>query len=65
MRSIYADLEDIGEKVWERFNADKKNIQWYYENILPAISEISDSDMYKDLSEIVEDVFNRDCRTHD
>ena len=57
MRSIYADLEDIGEKVWERFNADKKSIQWYYENILPAISEISDSDMYKDLSEIIEDVF--------
>jgi (p)ppGpp synthase/HD superfamily hydrolase len=57
MRSIYADLEDIGEKVWERFKADKKSIQWYYENILPAISEISDSDMYKDLSEIIEVVF--------
>ena len=57
MRSIYADLEDIGEKAWERFNADKKSIQWYYENILKAISEISDSDMYKDLSEIIEDVF--------
>ena len=57
MRSIYADLEDIGEKVWERFNADKKSIQWYYENILTAISEISDSDMYKGLSEIIEDVF--------
>ena len=66
MRSIYADLEDIGEKVWERFNADKKSIQWYYENILKAIHEISDSDMYKDLSEIIEDVFNLswDCNTN-
>jgi (p)ppGpp synthase/HD superfamily hydrolase len=58
MRSIYADLEDIGEKLWERFNADKKSLQWYYKNILLAISEISDSDMYYDLSELVKDVFH-------
>ena len=57
MRSIYADLQTIGEKVWERFNADKKHIQWYYESILTAISDISDSDMYYDLSELIEDVF--------
>jgi hypothetical protein len=49
MRSIYTDLKTIGEKVWERFNANKENMQRYYENILAAISEISDSDMYYDL----------------
>ena len=58
MRSIYTDLQTIGEKVWERFNADKKHIQWYYESILAAISNISDSDMYYDLSELIEDVFH-------
>jgi hypothetical protein len=57
MRSIYADLKTIGEKVWERFNADKENIQRYYEGVLAAISDISDSDMYYDLSEIIKDVF--------
>ena len=57
IRSIYADLKTIGEKVWDRFNADKTNIKRYYEGILAAISDISDCDMYLALSETVEDVF--------
>jgi (p)ppGpp synthase/HD superfamily hydrolase len=65
MRSIYADLKTIGEKVWERFNANKENIQRYYENILAAISEISDSDMYYDLSELIEDVFHLEWGRND
>jgi hypothetical protein len=57
LRSIYADLKDIGEKVWERFNAKKEYIQWYYEEILKSLSEISDFDMYGELEMLVEDVF--------
>jgi (p)ppGpp synthase/HD superfamily hydrolase len=60
IRSIYADLKTIGDKVWERFNASKEKIQWYYESIVSALSDISESDMYYDLKEMVSDVFTLD-----
>ena len=60
IRSMYADLKTVGEKLWERFNASKKDIQWYYESIVEALSDISDADMYIDLKEMVHDVFQLD-----
>jgi (p)ppGpp synthase/HD superfamily hydrolase len=60
LRSIYADLKTIGEKVWERFNAKKGLIQWYYEEILKSFSEISDFNMYGELETLTKDVFNRE-----
>ena len=58
IRFIYSDLKTIGEKVWERFNAPKNKIEWYYKNILRELSEISELDMYDNLSELIDDVFN-------
>jgi len=64
IRSIYADLRIIGDKVWERFNASKEKIQWYYESIVSALSAISESDMYYDLKEMVNDVFTLDWNNY-
>jgi (p)ppGpp synthase/HD superfamily hydrolase len=63
LRSIYADLKNIGEKIWERFNAKKTYIQWYYEEILKSLSEISDFDMYDELEILVEDVFKLEWKS--
>jgi (p)ppGpp synthase/HD superfamily hydrolase len=60
IRSIYADLQTIGDKVWERFNESKEKIQWYYESNVSALSDISEAAMYYDLKEMVGDVFNMD-----
>jgi len=60
IRSIYADLKTTGEEVWKRFNASKEDIQWYYEGIIKALSDISKADMYYDLKELVNDVFTLD-----
>jgi (p)ppGpp synthase/HD superfamily hydrolase len=57
LRSMYADLKAHGEKVWERFNAPKKSIQWYYEELLKPLAEISDREMYREMKMLVEDVF--------
>jgi len=57
---MYADLQTIDDKVWERFNASKEKIQWYYESIVKALSDISEADMYYDLKEMVSDVFTLD-----
>jgi hypothetical protein len=57
IQSMYADLQIIVDKVWVRFNTSKEKIQWYYESIVKALSDISEADMYYDLKEMVSDVF--------
>ena len=64
IRSIYYDLKNIGDKVWERFNAKKDKIQWYYESVVKELSKITDTDMYFDLKEMVNDVFNLDWSSY-
>ena len=34
LRSIYRDKLEIGERVWDRFNATKEEEYWYYKSIL-------------------------------
>jgi (p)ppGpp synthase/HD superfamily hydrolase len=39
-RAILRDLERVGDKVWERFNAGKRDQQWYYESTLKAYKTV-------------------------
>jgi (p)ppGpp synthase/HD superfamily hydrolase len=39
IRSIAYDLEIIGETVWDRFNASKKEQQWYYVSLYNAFDK--------------------------
>ena len=56
-RSMYADLQVYGDKLWERFNAPKEDIKWYYESIVQALFDIANYKMFQDLRETVEAVF--------
>ena len=38
LRSIYRDNLDIGDKIWDRFNATKEDLHWYYKGIIDVIS---------------------------
>lgn len=40
IRSIYRDKCDIGEKIWERFNADKDSLKWYYSSLFEVFKKI-------------------------
>ncbi|MBQ3980782.1 MAG: bifunctional (p)ppGpp synthetase/guanosine-3',5'-bis(diphosphate) 3'-pyrophosphohydrolase, partial [Treponema sp.] len=42
IKSMYADFLSIGEKLWQRFNAPKEDIKWYYESIANALYELSE-----------------------
>jgi len=37
-RAIATDLQTSGEKVWERFNADRDSILWYYNTMLKILT---------------------------
>ncbi len=56
-RSMYADLQECGEKLWDRFNASKEDIKWYYESIVNALSDLANYKMYKEIQETVKAVF--------
>jgi len=50
LRSMAADLEEVGDKLWDRFNASKENIDWYYAGIIAALAELNDKcPMYYEL----------------
>lgn len=38
VQSIQFDLEELGEGVWERFNASKEDQAWYYYSICRALT---------------------------
>ena len=57
IKSMYADLQEYGEKLWERFNAPKEDIKWYYESIVNALSDLAQYKMYQEIQETVKAVF--------
>lgn len=58
IKSMYADLQEQGEKLWERFNASKDDIKWYYESIVNALTDLQQYKMYEELAETVKAVFD-------
>ena len=58
MRAIHRDYDSVGDKLWERFNCKDKSEQgWYYSLLTKALSELSDTDAWKELNEHVNAVF--------
>lgn len=57
IKSIYADKCAIGEKLWERFNAPKENIKWYYESIAENLTKIKNYPMWSELNETIKKAF--------
>jgi hypothetical protein len=51
VRSILGDHREIGEKVWERFNADRDEILWYYRSLAEVFARRHPGRMAKDLEE--------------
>jgi (p)ppGpp synthase/HD superfamily hydrolase len=55
--AIKEDLIIIGPKIWDRFNASKEDIEWYYKNILAGLEIVNDTRMYRLFSIAVKEVF--------
>ena len=58
LRSMASDKADIGDKLWERFNAPKDDIEWYYRAVLSKMFNLRHAKMYGEYSELLEQVFN-------
>ena len=58
LRSIYIDLKTNGEGTWNKFNASKEDIMWYYGLSIKVFEELSNTKMYKELVIYYDKVFN-------
>ena len=56
VRSILRDHREIGEKVWERFNADRDEILWYYRSLAEVFARRSQSAMAEEFGRITSDL---------
>lgn len=55
-RSILADYRVEGERVWDRFNADKKETLWYYEELVKALRANGSIPLVDELDRVVKEI---------
>ena len=67
IRSMMRDKEHIGERLWQRFNADKADICWYYRSIAAALRNTRTeglwnaekfAELFKEFEETIDKVFD-------
>lgn len=60
-RSIYADLQVLGDELWDRFNAPKEEQSWYYSAVQDALKEMQNyedtADIYWEMVSTYKDIF--------
>jgi (p)ppGpp synthase/HD superfamily hydrolase len=57
LESMAADMEAVGDRLWERFNASKEDIGWYYKGVIDALAAMGNAAMYQDLKALYAEVF--------
>jgi (p)ppGpp synthase/HD superfamily hydrolase len=55
-RAILMDYLAIGDDLWERFNADKIEILWYYRSLADAFQEGGNSPLTEELDHVVSEL---------
>lgn len=60
MRAIYRDYNEIGDKLWERFNTkNPADHAWYYSSLADALAELSHTAAWQEYKELVDTVFGK------
>ena len=63
MRSIHKDHKEVGEKLWERFNAGKEKQAWYYGKMVESLAYVQEDEdatrYYNELKILYGEVFHR------
>ena len=64
LREMYEDKKIVKDKLWERFNASKEDIVWYYCKVPTKLVSISKYDMFRNLIYLIDRVFDRSEYVH-
>ena len=61
LRSMARDYKELGDDLWQRFNAPKEKQAWYYNGMLCALTELAEyretAEFYEELTNLYKDVF--------
>lgn len=59
MRAMARDYREIGDKLWDRFHAPNGRADhcWRYHALADALSELADTEAYKEFVRLVEEIF--------
>jgi GTP pyrophosphokinase len=55
-RSILRDYRLEGERVWDRFKADKTQTLWYYQELVKALREQGSNPLVDELDRVVKEI---------
>jgi len=53
MRTIILDYRQVGERLWERFNAEREDVLWYYRSLAAAFTRLRPGALATELTESV------------
>ena len=56
-RSMIREYGELGETLWERFNAGFEEQKWYYSGLVAALQDLEGYPMYQELRRVVEQIF--------
>lgn len=59
IRSIIQDYKQVGDKVWDRFNAGKEQQKWYYTKIVESLGSQSSFPLLEELKREVDSLFHK------
>lgn len=58
LRSIYRDVQAVGDKIWERFNEKDKDMHaWMYRSVAEVLRDLSGFAAWREYSRLVEKTF--------
>lgn len=57
IRSMIKGYEDMGDKLWDRFNAPYEKQKWYYQGLIESLKELEEFKMYRQFKEAVSYLF--------
>lgn len=55
-RAILSDYRQIGDALWDRFNADTEGILWYYKSLAKAFEDAGRSALTDELRRVVDEI---------
>ena len=58
MRAIARDYDQIGDELWNKFHVtDKAEHAWHYRGLRDSLSQLSDTEAYREFAGLVEKIF--------
>lgn len=62
MRAIARDYYVDGNEFWKKFHTtDPRDHEWHYRGLVESLSELSDTDAWKEFNSLVDEVFTDAC----